>query len=238
MPDGTGGGYGVSIVISHDATVIGDCTLYQGDCLEIIPMLYGYDAVVTDPPYGTAAVGGYNRAADSILNDDDLSVVSAALAAINCNDMIVFYSPRKAAEFYTELSFVPWYGEIVWDKKAPGLGGGLRYQHENIACAGDSSRWSGAFSIISIYRDPQKHPHQKPIQLMEILLRNFGGEHILDPFMGSGSTGVACAKMGRKFIGIELEPKYFDIACKRIEDAYAQPDMFVDPPKKSERLDL
>tara|TARA_A100000172_G_scaffold26952_1_gene15827 strand:- start:1360 stop:2037 length:678 start_codon:yes stop_codon:yes gene_type:complete len=210
--------------------VIGDCTLYSGDCLEIIPMLYGYDAVVTDPPYGTAAVGSYNRAGDLILNDDDLSVVSAALAAINCNDMIVFYSPRKAAEFYTELSFVPWYGEIVWDKKAPGMGGGLRYQHENIACAGDPSRWSGAFSIISIYRDAQKHPHQKPIQLMEMLLRNFNAEHILDPFMGSGSTGVACAKLGKKFIGIELDPKHFDTACSRIEEAYKQRDLFVAPP--------
>jgi len=57
------------------------------------------------------------------------------------------------------------------------------------------------------------------------------GDTILDPFMGSGTTGVACAKMGRKFIGIELEPKHFDIACKRIEDAYAQPDLFVQPPE-------
>ena len=56
---------------------------------------------------------------------------------------------------------------------------------------------------------------------------------ILDPFMGSGTTGVACAKLGRKFIGIELEPKYFDIACKRIEDAYAQGDMFISPPPKA-----
>ena len=57
-------------------------------------------------------------------------------------------------------------------------------------------------------------------------------ETILDPFMGSGTTGVACAKLGRKFIGIELEPKYFDIACDRIQKAYDQPDMFVEPPKK------
>ena len=223
---------------------IGDCNLYLGDCLEILPTLEPVDAVVTDPPYGTAAVGGYNRAGDLILNDDDLSVVSAALSAINCNDMIVFYSPRKAAEFYRELSFVPWYGQIVWDKKAPGMGGGLRYQHENIACAGDPSRWSGAFSIISIYasgwirRDAQKHPHQKPIQLMEMLLRNFNAEHILDTFMGSGTTGVACASLGRKFIGIEIEEKYFDIACERIEKAYAQPDLFIEPPKKPEQLGI
>jgi site-specific DNA-methyltransferase (adenine-specific) len=57
-------------------------------------------------------------------------------------------------------------------------------------------------------------------------------ETILDPFAGSGTTGVACAKLGRKFIGIELDPGYFDIACKRIEDAYKQPDLFIEPPKK------
>ena len=61
---------------------------------------------------------------------------------------------------------------------------------------------------------------------------------ILDPFMGSGTTGVACVKLGRKFIGIEIEPKYFDIACKRIEEAYKQPDFFVEPPKKSEQPDM
>jgi len=54
-------------------------------------------------------------------------------------------------------------------------------------------------------------------------------ETVLDPFMGSGTTGVACAKLGRSFIGIELEPRYFDIACKRIEDAYKQADMFIEP---------
>jgi site-specific DNA-methyltransferase (adenine-specific) len=59
-----------------------------------------------------------------------------------------------------------------------------------------------------------------------------GAETILDPFAGSGTTGVACAKLGRKFIGIELDPGYFDIACKRIEDAYKQPDLFIEPPKK------
>ena len=61
---------------------------------------------------------------------------------------------------------------------------------------------------------------------------------VLDPFMGSGTTGVACAKLGRKFIGIEIEPKYFDIACKRIEQAYAQPNLFIEQPKKAEQLGL
>jgi len=79
------------------------------------------------------------------------------------------------------------------------------------------------------------HPTVKPQELMKYLCRLVTpvGGTVLDPFMGSGTTGVACAKMGRKFIGIELEPKYFDIACKRIEQAYDQPDMFIEPPKKA-----
>jgi len=76
-----------------------------------------------------------------------------------------------------------------------------------------------------------RHPCEKPLGLIHELLEPTGWSTILDPFMGSGTTGVACAKLGRKFIGIEIDPKYFDIACKRIEQAYAQPDMFIEPPK-------
>lgn len=69
---------------------------------------------------------------------------------------------------------------------------------------------------------------------MAEILKDFtnSGETILDPFMGSGTTGVACVKLGRKFIGIELDEKYFDIACRRIEESYKQPDMFIEPPAK------
>ena len=73
------------------------------------------------------------------------------------------------------------------------------------------------------------HPTQKPIELMQKVVGWTSGT-VLDPFMGSGTTGVACVKMGRKFIGIEREPQYFEIACKRIEDAYRQGDLFVAPP--------
>ncbi|UCH54430.1 MAG: site-specific DNA-methyltransferase [Pseudomonadota bacterium] len=81
------------------------------------------------------------------------------------------------------------------------------------------------------------HPTQKPVEVMKQLIPDWA-ETILDPFMGSGTTGVACAKLGRKFIGIEIEPKYFDIACKRIEQAYAQPDMFIRqaPAAKQEKI--
>jgi site-specific DNA-methyltransferase (adenine-specific) len=78
------------------------------------------------------------------------------------------------------------------------------------------------------------HPTEKPISLMAELLQDFTneGQTILDPFMGSGTTGVACAKLGRKFVGIELDEGYYDIACRRIEQAYSHPNLFVAPPAK------
>jgi DNA modification methylase len=85
------------------------------------------------------------------------------------------------------------------------------------------------------------HPTQKPVALMEWCLGFLpNAETILDPFMGSGTTLVACAKLGRKGIGIELDPDYFEIACKRVQAAYDQPDLFVAPPKAptQEGMDL
>ena len=82
------------------------------------------------------------------------------------------------------------------------------------------------------------HPAPFPVALPAKALEATNCENILDPFMGSGTTGVACAKLGRKFIGIEIDEGYFDIACKRIEDAYKQPDMFVAPPQKPVQADM
>ena len=78
----------------------------------------------------------------------------------------------------------------------------------------------------------RSHPHQKPVSLIEaLLLKAADAQTILDPFMGSGTTLVACAKLGRKGIGIELDPDYFDISCRRVEEAYRQPDLFIEQPK-------
>jgi DNA modification methylase len=79
----------------------------------------------------------------------------------------------------------------------------------------------------------KSHPTEKPIALMQWCINHLPADTqtILDPFMGSGTTLVACAKMGRKGIGIELDPDYFNIACKRVEDAYRQPDLFIEKEK-------
>ena len=93
----------------------------------------------------------------------------------------------------------------------------------------------------SIARDGAVHPTQKPVELMTWCLSFIpSADTILDPFMGSGTTGVAAVKLGRKFIGIEIEPKYFDIACRRISEALKQPDLFIEKPNPAvqEAMDL
>ena len=134
------------------------------------------------------------------------------------------------------LSF---FHSVIWDKSNPGLGWRYRRQHEMVMVAhraGGKLLWANdGVTARNVYRlmPPRErlHPNEKPLGLV----RHFLGLHtteehmVLDPFMGSGTTGVACVKLGRKFIGIEIEPKYFDIACKRIEDAYRQGDLFVEP---------
>jgi DNA modification methylase len=89
-------------------------------------------------------------------------------------------------------------------------------------------------------RERRVHPTQKPVAQLSWCIEQLPdtARTILDPFMGSGTTGVACVKLGRRFIEIEIEPKYFNIACKRIEEAYRQPQMFVEPPPKAEQLSL
>jgi len=97
----------------------------------------------------------------------------------------------------------------------------------------NARRFEKSFKSSSLEKSLQDaaHPSQKPVELMRWSIEMIGpAETILDPFMGSGTTGVAAVKLGRKFIGIEIEPKYFDIACRRISEALKQPDFFVEPP--------
>jgi hypothetical protein len=92
--------------------------------------------------------------------------------------------------------------------------------------------------VVSWESKGRTHPHEKPVWLMEHFIKRAPHGLILDPFMGSGTTGVACVKLGRRFIGIEIEPKYFDIARRRIEEAQRQPDMFVAPTSKAEQTEF
>jgi DNA modification methylase len=218
---------------------IGDCTLYLGDCLDVMLVLGPVDAVVTDPPYGIGMSGGnvgYKGFNDLPRKEWDAAPATGAVAQIASAGIpyIIWggnYFGLPATRCY-----------LVWDK-----GAGFRgrtYAESELA-------WTNLdANARTLTHDPlakgdyrgKQHPTQKPVALMRWCIGFLpDAETILDPFMGSGTTLVACAKLGRKGIGIELDPDYFDIACKRVEEAYRQPDLFIEQPKpqpKQEGFDL
>ncbi len=210
--------------------VIGDCTLYLGDCLEIMPTLGEVDAVVTDPPYG---LGDWNNRRSNASRPFDSDVTQQWDKPVTPDHIAALRTASKyqiiwGANYFSDL--LPRSKQMfVWNK-------GIRNMHFNDCEIAWCSGWREASRVfdLSPVGLKKQHPTQKPLALMKWCIGRLpsDAQTILDPFMGSGTTGVACAKMGRKFIGIELEPKYFDIACQRIEDAYAQPDLFVAPPEK------
>ena len=217
---------------------IGDAVLYQGDCLEILPLLPKVDAVVTDPPYGISyspAGGGRGWTTKTFTGVDlvhgDNEPFDPSVVLDIAPETIIW----GGNHFADRLPPSPCW--LIWDKRE----GQVQNDFADCEMAWTSLAkparvlnhlWNGALRK-SERGQTRVHPTQKAIVVMEWCLKQVpNAQTILDPFMGSGTTGVACAKLGRKFIGIELEPKYFDIAVKRIEEAYSQPDFFVEPPAK------
>ena len=214
----------------REKRVIGDATLYLGDCLEILPTLDKVDAVITDPPYGIAHSSSHGASWQNtrIAGDADTSARDAAIEGF---DVVAAFGTWKTPPIPNTR------GALVWDK-GPAFGmGDLSFpwkpSFELIYIRGkgwegkrDEGVMRGAV-IVSWESHGRVHPHQKPDWIAEELMRKLpNAKTILDPFMGSGTTGVACANLGRKFIGIEIEPKYFNIACERIENAQRQQRMF------------
>lgn len=224
-----------------------DVTIYNCDCREIIPTLERFDAVVSDPPYGIEEiVGGYGRTQlfksgqndRNIANDTNLNVVVDVLNAIKqrCNNiwLALFYSCRITPTFFQSTDMLTYFGERIWDKKNVGLGTQIRYQHENIAFFKlgnpvDPLRdCSSVITYMALKGEENKssHPHEKPNQVMHNICSVVPGKIILDPFMGTGSTGAAAVQTKHGFIGVELEPKYYDLARRKISEALKQPVEF------------
>lgn len=197
-----------------------------------MPALGRVDAVVTDPPYGISYVHGAEKRRHAsahnekpIIRDDRPFDPSPFLG----QQVFCWGANHFAAR-------LPGQGRwVVWDKR-DGVGFNDQSDIEIGWLSGPrradrifSHLWSG-YSKASERGIPREHPTQKPIALMEWCLGFLPNAHtILDPFMGSGTTLVACAKTGRAGIGIELDPGYFDIACRRVEEAYRQADLFIAP---------
>ena len=222
--------------MSRVETIGNGVTLYLGDCREIMPTLGKVDAVVTDPPYGIGfkpgtrstksndiyAGGSFRTKFTSILGDETAFDPTPFLGW----PCILWGANNYAAALPASNGWLCWY-------KAGGIVG-FRMSECELAWSNAITStkhldhlWHG-FKRASEVGDKVLHPTQKPVEVMKWCLGFVpDAEVVLDPYMGAGATGVACVKMGRQFIGIEIEPKYFDIACRRIEAATRQPDMLV-----------
>lgn len=206
---------------------IGDATLYWGDCLEILPTLPKVDAVVTDPPYGIGwktPVSPNRPKSGWTVHGDDKPFDPAPWLQWPC---ILWGANNFAGRLPASA------GWLVWDKRH-GMPANdqsdceLAFRRDGGSIRVFRKTWNGGGSLLA-ENGPARaiHPTQKPVSLMEWCLSFLpDAGTILDPYMGSGTTGVACANLGRKFIGIEIERKYFDIACKRIDAAQSQGRLF------------
>lgn len=241
---------------------IGDCTLYNGDMREIISTFAPVDCVITDAPYKVSSGGfasnlqleggfggwmkDYGNGGDIVECDIEWTDwLPLAFAALKDDKQAYFMTNGKnlsRAQGAAEVAGFDLHTILVWDKRAALPN---KY-YQNVTEFTLFMKKGKAFTIrvpasknlVSLFqRDESPHPTEKPTGLMSTYISNstWVGDTILDPFMGSGTTGVACAKMGRKFIGIELDPKYFDVACDRIRKAYEQGDMFAEPVRKEKK---
>ena len=234
-------------MIPEPVTITGNgltCTLFNADCLEVLPTLSGIDAVVTDPPFSEYThrnaksnrdLGYGNKAID--FKAIDFKAISEIFSSLGdaCNSWIVsFLDWRHIARFEQEppepfelVRFGVWVKtnpmpQISADR--PGNGwDGIAYLHnrhgkKEWSGGGHHGNWIGPVITNGL------HPTAKPLDLVGSLVSRFSKESqtVLDPFMGSGTTGVACVRSGRNFIGIEIDPKYFEIACERIKRELAQ----------------
>lgn len=201
-----------------EKVIIGNAELYHGDCREILPTLPKVDAVITDPPYGLAEKlqgGTWGKKYEGEHKDWDAKAADGAL----------FAGFKKAIVWGGNYMALPpsrcW---LVW------------YKRDAVRTMADCElAWTSFdanarvfdWTIAATNAERVGHPTQKPVALMKWSIQQAGdAEIICDPFMGSGTTGVAAMEMSKQFIGIEKERKYFDIACERIERAQQQLKLF------------
>jgi len=206
--------------VSVEKVVIGNATLYRGDCREVLPTLPKVDAVITDPPYGLATgkkkCGG-SKSLEWAEQEWDTTIDQAGIdLAIQKGKVCVVWG----GNYYTLPPSRCW---LSWDKCQPEEW--YSTAHFELAWTNmDKNARTFRLSQVQAYSTMGKeHPSQKPLALMIWCITHAGNpETIIDPYMGSGTTGVAAMSLQKTFYGIEREPKYFDIACRRIEDAQRQ----------------
>ena len=200
--------------------VIGNAELWLGDCMDVLSTLDRVDAVITDPPYGinfAAQPTTGQRKAGMSRKDWDSRTVSNIDTVLEKGHIQIMWGGNYYA-------LPPSRGWLVWYKPdSPPSMSNVELAWTNM----DRNARQFSQSIAATNAERVGHPTQKPIALMKWCIEQAGKPAVtLDPFMGSGTTGVAAVEMGLGFIGIEREPKYFEIACRRIEQAHAQGQLF------------
>ena len=221
-----------------DKVQIGQATLYHGDCREVLPTLERVDAVVTDPPYGI----GLTYASYDDNESQWFDLINSVVPEL-----------RRLARFVVmpicKISRMGWWYTnhqpdwlIAWNKGSPGHRSAIGFNSwEPHVCWGKPDRpmhdifHAGGMSLAT----GNGHPCPKPISWANWLVSRAAleGQSVLDPFMGSGTTGVACMNLGRQFIGIEMDRQYFDIACERIQAAQSQTRLFPEPASAPRQID-
>lgn len=206
--------------MSGEKVVIGNATLYHADCREVLPTLPVHDLLLTDPPYGIGIAANPVRQSHQRM-DWDSDVPPAWLFGL------MLEKGRQSILWGGNyFALPPSQSFLVWDKAQP----------ENFSLAMCEQAWCSFKRPAKLFRlsvtsYEKEHPTQKPAPLMAWCIKqSLDAQTVLDPFMGSGTTGVACAQLGKAFTGIERERKYFDIACERISRAQAQGALF--PPEE------
>ena len=222
-----------------EEVTIGECRLILGDCREVLPLLPPVDLVLTDPPYGIGADARMHAAAGK--KSSGGAAFKKDYGATNWDSetppdwlfgLMMSKSENQIIFGGNYFNLPPTMCVLVWDKD----NGTTKFSDFELAWTSlqQASRlkrymWNGMLQQDMKNKEEREHPTQKPVPVMRwALMQAKGVQTVCDPFMGSGTTGVACVMEGLQFVGIERERKYFDIACRRIEQAYAQPRLFED----------